>query len=164
MPLPSKKLIDFKGPILQPGSFFFQVFTKHVLLPQCHKSGMSFITLGVSPWLRIENRSNWENRPPCFWKCKTERLTERQECKTFQVLWKEQKNPLIREAGDRTLYLAHTLQNRAFYLPSLHETPILILLLLLLLLYHSFSFTLVSSLLLAVAGILTTGNSIVGLG
>lgn len=72
---------------------------------------------------------------------------------------REKKNPLIREAGDRTLYLAHTLQNRAFYLPSLHDAPSL---------FHSFSFTLVSTLvstlLLAVAGILTTGNSKVGLG
>lgn len=119
---------------------------------------MSFITLGMSSWLRVENRSNWrENRPSCVWKCKTERLTDRQECKTFQVLWKEQKNPLIREAGDRTLYLAHTLQNRAFYLSSLHDAPSLFL-------FHSFSFTIVSTLLLAVAGILTTGNSRVGLG
>lgn len=92
MLLPSKKLIGFKGPILQAGSFSFRSS------PSCPAATVPQIRdvlhhTWSGPRPRAMIRSNWrENRLPCVWKyCETKWLSRRQEWKTFQVLWKEQR-------------------------------------------------------------------------
>lgn len=148
MPLPSKKLIGFKSPILQPGSFSF----RSSKLSYCHSATNKWCP---SPHLEWSMAQGWGQ----------EQLKRQSSPVHLKALWdktavretgmenlpgaveRAKTNFKPERQGDRDLYLAQT-PKKSLYLPPLPDAPRLFL-------FQFFSFALFSTVLLEAAGILT---------
>lgn len=111
---------------------------------------MPFITLGMVPHFRVKIRSKQKGKSSVF---ENDVRHRGRNVKTPLHTAERTRKDLQRgRVIECSIWLTLSIQEKAFYPPSLHDAPSMLLL-------HSFSFTSINIILLFVAGTLITADS-----